>query len=104
NPNHLVADHLERSADLARLEAPSGDIITPEYLTACVRRQVGLDAIIVNEGITAGEHRAGFSQSRLEGAEVLDARDSSRGLCQPRPLFAHCCRPLHRLRSKFDAD
>ena len=49
---HYAERHLERGADLARLETPSGDVVTPEYLTACVRRQVGLDAIIVNEGIT----------------------------------------------------
>ena len=49
---HYAERHRERRSDLARLEASSGEIITPEYLTACVRRQVGLDAIVVNEGIT----------------------------------------------------
>jgi acetolactate synthase-1/2/3 large subunit len=44
--------HAERAAKLARLEAPSGEIVTPEFLTACVRRQVGPDAIVLNEGIT----------------------------------------------------
>ena len=30
----------------------SGDVITPEYLTACVRREVGPEAVVLNEGIT----------------------------------------------------
>jgi acetolactate synthase I/II/III large subunit len=50
--HHYAERHRERKAGLDRLEAPSGDIITPEYLTACVRRQVGLEAIVLNEGIT----------------------------------------------------
>ena len=41
-----------RKAELARLETPKGDGITPEYLTACVRRAVGPEAIVLNEGIT----------------------------------------------------
>jgi acetolactate synthase-1/2/3 large subunit len=49
---HYAERHRERKAELDRREAPSGDIITPEYLTACVRRQVGLEAIVLNEGIT----------------------------------------------------
>ena len=49
---HYAERHRERKAGLDRREAPSGDIITPEYLTACVRRQVGLEAIVLNEGIT----------------------------------------------------
>jgi acetolactate synthase I/II/III large subunit len=44
--------HRERKAELDRLEQPDRDVITPEYLTACVRRQVGLEAIVLNEGIT----------------------------------------------------
>jgi acetolactate synthase I/II/III large subunit len=49
---HYSERHRERRADLDRREAPSDDVITPEYLTACVRRQVGLEAIALNEGIT----------------------------------------------------
>jgi acetolactate synthase I/II/III large subunit len=49
---HYGERHRERKADLGRREEPSGDVITPEYLTACVRRQVGLEAIVLNEGIT----------------------------------------------------
>jgi acetolactate synthase-1/2/3 large subunit len=40
-------------AELTRREQrPSGDVITAEYLTACVRRQIDRDTVIVNEGIT----------------------------------------------------
>ena len=49
---HYAERHRERKAELDRREAPSSDVITPEYLTACVRRQVGFEAIILNEGIT----------------------------------------------------
>jgi acetolactate synthase-1/2/3 large subunit len=49
---HYAERHRERAAELARLEAPGGEVITPEYLTACVRRQVGSDAVVINEGIT----------------------------------------------------
>jgi acetolactate synthase-1/2/3 large subunit len=49
---HYAERHAKRAAALHRLEAPSGEIVTPEFLTACVRRQVGPDAIVLNEGIT----------------------------------------------------
>jgi acetolactate synthase-1/2/3 large subunit len=39
-------------AELARREQPQADVITAEYLTACVRRQIDRDTVIVNEGIT----------------------------------------------------
>jgi acetolactate synthase I/II/III large subunit len=49
---HYAKRSEARRAELARLEAPKADVITPEYLTACVRRAVGPDAIALNEGIT----------------------------------------------------
>jgi acetolactate synthase I/II/III large subunit len=49
---HYTERHRQRKAELDRREAPRQDLITPEYLTACVRRQVGLEAIVLNEGIT----------------------------------------------------
>ncbi len=42
----------ERRENLLRAEAPEGDVITPEYLTACVRQHIDQDTIILNEGIT----------------------------------------------------
>jgi len=49
---HYAERHEERKAELDRRQAPSGDVITPEFLTACVRRRVGPEAIVLNEGIT----------------------------------------------------
>ncbi|HZF34413.1 MAG TPA: thiamine pyrophosphate-requiring protein [Candidatus Angelobacter sp.] len=49
---HYAGEHAKRAAELARREAEPEDAITPEYLTACVRRQIGADAIVLNEGIT----------------------------------------------------
>jgi acetolactate synthase-1/2/3 large subunit len=49
---HYAARHRERAVTLAAREAPDGGVITPEYLTACLRRQLGDDWIILNEGIT----------------------------------------------------
>src|SRR5690349_6880651 len=39
-------------AELDRREQKPADVITAEYLTACVRRQIDRDTVIVNEGIT----------------------------------------------------
>jgi acetolactate synthase I/II/III large subunit len=49
---HFAAAHANRAAELARREAEPEDTITPEYLTACVRRQIAADTIVLNEGIT----------------------------------------------------
>ena len=49
---HYADEHARRAAELARREAEPADIITPEYLTACLRRRIGADAIVLNEGIT----------------------------------------------------
>jgi acetolactate synthase-1/2/3 large subunit len=49
---HYSARHAERAAKLAEAAQPKADLITPEYLTACVRRQIGADAVVLNEGIT----------------------------------------------------
>jgi acetolactate synthase-1/2/3 large subunit len=44
--------HAAWAAELARREQKPADVITAEYLTACVRRQIDRDTVIVNEGIT----------------------------------------------------
>ena len=50
---HYAALHAARAAQLAEMEKPAaGNAITAEYLTACVRRQLSADAIVLNEGIT----------------------------------------------------
>jgi acetolactate synthase-1/2/3 large subunit len=46
------ARHAERAAELERREAADGTGITPEYLTACLRRQIGEPSIVLSEGIT----------------------------------------------------
>ncbi len=50
--DHYAARHAEREAALRAEAEPMPAIITPEYLTACVRRHIGPDAIVLNEGIT----------------------------------------------------
>jgi acetolactate synthase-1/2/3 large subunit len=50
---HYAQRHAALRAELERLEAPpSGQSITPEYLTACVRRAIGEDAVVMSEGVT----------------------------------------------------
>ncbi len=49
---HYAARHRERQARLVAAESPPSDVITPEFLTACLRRQLGPDAIVLSEGIT----------------------------------------------------
>jgi acetolactate synthase-1/2/3 large subunit len=44
--------HEERDQALLQKEQPDGEIITPEYLTACVRRHLDQNTIVLNEGIT----------------------------------------------------
>jgi len=44
--------HAAWVAELTRREQKPTDVITAEYLTACVRRQIDRDTVIVNEGIT----------------------------------------------------
>jgi acetolactate synthase-1/2/3 large subunit len=58
---HYTAKHAARAARLAELEAPGADdAINGEYVTACVRRYVDADTIIISEGIshyhTIGDH------------------------------------------------
>jgi acetolactate synthase-1/2/3 large subunit len=50
--DHYARLHEERDQALLQKEQPDGEIITPEYLTACVRRHVDQNTIILNEGIT----------------------------------------------------
>jgi acetolactate synthase-1/2/3 large subunit len=51
---HYAARHTERAGALSRQAEPNSGIITPEYLTATVRRQLDLrSTIVLNEGITS---------------------------------------------------
>lgn len=49
---HYAAVHQALADALEKREQPDPSVITAEYVTACVRRQIPPDAIIVNEGIT----------------------------------------------------
>lgn len=49
---HYAACHAVRAEELLAREAPIAGIITPEFLTACIRRAVGPDTVVINEGIT----------------------------------------------------
>ena len=44
--------HEERARRLALLEKPDGETITPELLTAAVRKAIDSETVILNEGIT----------------------------------------------------
>ncbi|HEX2691042.1 MAG TPA: thiamine pyrophosphate-requiring protein [Kofleriaceae bacterium] len=50
---HYAALHDQRHRALLARERPAGDAITPEYLTACVRRHVDDRTIVLNEGISS---------------------------------------------------
>lgn len=49
---HYAAGHAQRAAALSRLETGTLGVITPHYLTACVRRHVDEHTVVLNEGIT----------------------------------------------------
>jgi acetolactate synthase-1/2/3 large subunit len=49
---HHAGESEKRRRGLEALERTAAGLITPEYLTACVRRHVDEDTIVLNEGIT----------------------------------------------------
>jgi acetolactate synthase-1/2/3 large subunit len=49
---HYAALHEARRSTLRAREQPRGDVITPEHLTASVRRFCDAETIVLNEGIT----------------------------------------------------
>ena len=59
--------------ELRKLEQlPSGDKVTPEYLTACIRDAIGEDAIVVCETVTnfqvVGNHCGATGRERCSRA------------------------------------
>ena len=50
--SHYAGRHEQRKTALLSREQPAGDVITPEYLTACIRRYLEPDSIVLNEGVT----------------------------------------------------
>jgi acetolactate synthase-1/2/3 large subunit len=65
--NHYGRLHAARDAELARREQPQGETLTPEFLTACVRRAIGDDAIVISEGVTNFAAIANHSGRRRPG-------------------------------------
>jgi acetolactate synthase-1/2/3 large subunit len=49
---HYTSLHQQREERLQQREQPAGDTITPEFLTASVRRHIDPETLILNEGIT----------------------------------------------------
>jgi acetolactate synthase-1/2/3 large subunit len=64
---HYSRQHTERDKSLERLEAGEADRITPEFLTACVRRAIGEDAVVLSEGVTNFPAIADHSGRRKPG-------------------------------------
>lgn len=60
HPGELIAERLadyerrhdSRVRDLQERERPRAGVVTPEYLTACLRQKLGSDALILNEGVS----------------------------------------------------
>lgn len=51
--NRIKAVHERQKEEHRLLEEPSEDVITPEFLTACVREVIDEDTIVINEGISS---------------------------------------------------
>jgi len=49
---HYAARHQARRRALDARAKPDGDTVTPEYLTACIRRHVDAETIVLSEGIS----------------------------------------------------
>jgi acetolactate synthase-1/2/3 large subunit len=65
--HHYSQLHTQRDAELTQREQPQGQVLTPEYLTACVRRAIGDDAIVISEGVTNFHTIANHSGRRKPG-------------------------------------
>lgn len=64
---HYSRLHAVRDAELAKREQRQGQVLTPEFLTACVRRAIGEDAIVMSEGVTNFQAIADHSGRRKPG-------------------------------------
>jgi acetolactate synthase-1/2/3 large subunit len=79
--------HRQRQIELQRREQSNGAVITPEYLTACVARAVGPDAVVLSEAVTnyrvVAEHSGRtkpVAAARSDGMEVQRLEPSSHDL------------------------
>jgi acetolactate synthase I/II/III large subunit len=65
--HHYSERHARVHGELAHREEPQGKVISPEYLTACVRSVIGEEAIVISEGITNYHHIANHSGRNRPG-------------------------------------
>jgi acetolactate synthase-1/2/3 large subunit len=72
--------HATRAAELARREAASADTLTAEYLTACVRRAIGPEAIVISEGVTHF-HTISDHAGRTRPGTLFNSGGGSLGWC-----------------------
>ena len=76
--SHYERRHAERAAHLRSLERPTSDVITPEYLTACVGKAIGPEAIVLSEGVTNFHHIANHS-GRTQPGTLMTSGGGSLG-------------------------
>ena len=75
---HYEQRHRERITQLRHAEAPKGDDITAEYLTACVGRAIGPDAIVLSEGVT-NFHNVANHSGRTKPGTLMTSGGGSLG-------------------------
>jgi acetolactate synthase-1/2/3 large subunit len=75
---HYEQRHRDRVTQLRRAEQPQGDGITPEYLTACVGRAIGPDAIVLSEGVT-NFHNVANHSGRTKPGTLMTSGGGSLG-------------------------
>jgi acetolactate synthase-1/2/3 large subunit len=89
---HYASRHAKRAAELAQREAPRQDTLTAEYLTACVRRAIGPEAIVISEGVT---HFTTISDhaGRSKPGTLFNSGGGSLGWCGGAALGVKLARP-----------
>jgi acetolactate synthase I/II/III large subunit len=75
---HYEQRHRERLTQLRRAEQPQGDSITAEYLTACVGRAIGPEAIVLSEGVT-NFHNVANHSGRTKPGTLMTSGGGSLG-------------------------
>jgi acetolactate synthase-1/2/3 large subunit len=75
---HYEQRHRERLIALRHAEQPQGDTITPEYLSACVGRAIGPEAIVLSEGVT-NFHNISNHAGRIKPGTLMASGGGSLG-------------------------
>jgi acetolactate synthase-1/2/3 large subunit len=89
---HYAQEHAARTAELARLEQPVGEVLAPEYLTACVREAIGEEAIVLSEGVT-NFHVISNHAGRVRPGTLFTAGGGSLGWSGGAAIGAKLARP-----------